>query len=212
MKFKLFFFIKMDYYYRCYEEYASYFCTSFPNAPCPGFNEWASNMNLFPNSTANQGNESPSISQDDTSFQCFETSDTSSETSTASTKGKKTTKRDTWPRQQTASLVQAWKENFEALETFKQSSAWFKIKIVVDKNGSEKTIKQIKNKLRTLKDAYKSAKDNNSKTGAAPQFSQFFHEFDEMLGKRDIISFNNVKEVGCRSDDQSDLSPTLSGD
>ena len=63
--------------------------------------------------------------------------------------------------------------------------------------GLEKTVKQIKAKLARLKDAYKQAKDNNSKSGASPQYCQYYNDFDEVLGERDTISFKNVKEVGC---------------
>ena len=42
--------------------------------------------------------------------------------------------------------------------------AWNKIVAAVNKAGTEKTLKQCKDKLRNLKQAYKDAKTNNSKT------------------------------------------------
>ena len=40
--------------------------------------------------------------------------------------------------------------------------------------GPPKTIKQCKAKLRTLKEAYKKAKDNDVKTGTAPFYNHIF--------------------------------------
>ena len=61
--------------------------------------------------------------------------------------------------------------------------------------GPEKSVKQIKAKLGRLKDAYKQVKDNNSRTGAAPQLCPYYNDFNELLGERDIVSFKQVKEV-----------------
>ena len=44
-------------------------------------------------------------------------------------------KGESWGKQQTAILVNTWKENFADLETLKQPSAWLKIKHQVDKHG-----------------------------------------------------------------------------
>ena len=115
-------------------------------------------------------------------------------------------KRDTWTNQQKGALVNAWKKHFCELESFRQPSGWLKVKAFVDKNGLKKSVKQIKVKLLRLKDAYKLAKENNSKTGASPQFCQYYKDFEEMLGERDAISFKNVKEVGCAKS----ISPTNS--
>lgn len=188
----------MDNYIKCYNEYISYFKTTFASAPCPTFNEWAQQMNLFsslnlpeaPREEENQGEEETCLSLN------------------SSSSSKRVIKRESWGKQQTAALVNGWKEHFTDLETFKQGSAWIKIKILVDKFGPEKSVKQIKAKLRGLKDAYKNAKDNNSKTGAAPQYPAFYNDFDEILGHRDIISFKYVKDVGCSEDQQALASPT----
>ena len=42
--------------------------------------------------------------------------------------------------------------------------------------GPPKTIKQCKAKLRTLKEAYKKAKDNDVKTGTAPMACPFYND------------------------------------
>ena len=43
---------------------------------------------------------------------------------------------------------------------------------------------------------YKQVKDNNSRTGAAPQSCPYYNDFNELLGEREIVSFKQVKEVG----------------
>ena len=108
---------------------------------------------------------------------------------------KKTLKRDSWSNNQTGALINVWKENFYETETYLQPSAWLKVKAAVPYHGPEKSVKQIKAKLRRLKDAYKQVKDNNSRSGAAPQSCPYYNDFNELLGERDIVSFKQVKEV-----------------
>ena len=55
----------------------------------------------------------------------------------------------------------------------KQHSLWAKIKVEIAKLGNPKSLKQIKDKLRNLKDAYKQARDNKQ-TGKSPMFCPFY--------------------------------------
>ena len=71
-------------------------------------------------------------------------------------------------KKQAAVLADSLGKFYEEIETFKQSSNWFKVKDTVDKYGRPKSLKQMKGKLRNLKDAYKAVKDSNKQTGAAP--------------------------------------------
>ena len=77
----------------------------------------------------------------------------STENSTSSNSTKQ--KRERWPDSQTKTLVNQWKQYFQELENSKQHSAWIKIKYAVNKKGPAKTLRQIKDKIRNLKDAYK---------------------------------------------------------
>ena len=106
-------------------------------------------------------------------------------------------------------MINAWKENFYEIETYRQPSAWLKVKAAVDNHGREKSVKQIKAKLGRLKDAYKQVKDSNSRTGAAPQSRPYYNDFDKLLGERDIVSFKQVKEVGCSKN--TNLTPSPEG-
>ena len=94
-------------------------------------------------------------------------------------------------------MINAWKENFYEIETYRQSSAWLGVKAAVDNHGPTKYVKQINAKLGRLKDTYKQGKDNSSRTGVAPQSCPYYNDFNELLGEREIVSFKQVKEVGC---------------
>ena len=82
----------------------------------------------------------------------------------------------------------------------------------VDKQGPTKTIQQCKAKLRTLKDAYKKAKDNNTKTGTAPMTCPFYNDIDGILGTRDIVKLPEVREVGVNEDDHINPSGSITKD
>ena len=71
-----------------------------------------------------------------------------------------------------------------------------KIKVEIDKLGNPKPLKQIKDKLRNLKDAYKQPRDNNKQTGKSPILCPFHEDFDEMFGARDTANWPYAKEVG----------------
>ena len=51
----------------------------------------------------------------------------------------------------------------------------------MDNLSPAKTIKQCKDKMRNVKDAYKRAKESNKKTGAAPSFPPYFTQIDKFL-------------------------------
>ena len=116
---------------------------------------------------------------------------------------KKTMKRDSWSNNK----INAWEENIYEIEKCRQPSAWVKMKATVDNHGPEKFAKQIKAKLGRLKDEYKQIKDSNSRTAAAPQSSPYYNDFNELLGERDIVSFKQVKEVGCSKNTNLPTSP-----
>ena len=119
----------------------------------------------------------------------------SSEIPTSGTQNQ-TKKRDRWMTAQTKVLVYWWKEYYNELETAKQHNLWTKIKVEIDKLGNKKSLKQIKDKLRNLKDAYKQAHDNNKQTGKLPIFCPFYENFDEIFGAKDTVNLTYAKEVG----------------
>lgn len=129
-------------------------------------------------------------------FQANVVSDNTSILSSVSSCSSKEKKREKWNNAQTAILIQMWAENIDKIESATSQSTWVKIKEAVDKRGSGKSLKQCKAKLRTLKDAYKKAKDNNKKTGTSPVYCQFYQEIDAVLGCRDVVNLPESFEVG----------------
>ena len=84
-----------------------------------------------------------------------------------------------------------WKEKHKELETSKKHQ----ITVEIDKLGNLKTLKQTKDKLRNMKDAYKKCKGNNKKTVHSPEFWQIYEDLDEILGIRDVVNFPFAKEI-----------------
>ena len=112
-------------------------------------------------------------------------------------------------------LVSLWQENIGVLESTCSRKMWFKIKAAVDNLGPAKTIKQCKDKMRNIKDAYKRAKESNKKTGAAPSFPPYFTQIDEIyrcthvmnLPEKAKVAANSISddEINASSDSDSDV-------
>ena len=103
-----------------------------------------------------------------------------------------------WSKQQATALIGSWKEHFDEIESFKAPHAWIEIKNKVNEHGMDKSISRCKNKLKTMKDAYKKAKDNNRLTGTAPITCPFFDEIDEIFSMRHTIQLlltNKLNQV-----------------
>ena len=104
-------------------------------------NTYTTNNNTYTdNNTANNINEASENNSDAES--CVSTE---SEVS----KGK----RERWNTQQTEVLVNMWKDHYKELESSKQHSIWILIKNKIDAAKKPKTLRQIKTKIRNLKDA-----------------------------------------------------------
>ena len=106
------------------------------------------------------------------------------------------TKRERCGEDQASVLVSSWKTHFGLVESHKSHAGWIKIQIEVNAAGPLKSVKQCKDKLRNLKDAYKAACDNNKQTGAEPKFPPFYDTFDEIFATRDVINMPNVLDSG----------------
>ena len=85
-----------------------------------------------------------------------------------------------------------WKDHYKEFESSKQHSIWILIKNKVDVPGKHKTLKQIKTKIRNLKDVYIACKDNNKKTGSLLLVAHIF-KTDEILGTRDVVNFAHAR-------------------
>ena len=69
-------------------------------------------------------------------------------------------KKDKRVNAQTHRFVALWKENIQGIESAKSRVIYAKIKVEINTLGTLKTTKQIREKLRNLKDSYKKAKEN----------------------------------------------------
>ena len=97
-----------------------------------------------------------------------------------------TKKRDRVMTAQTKALVYRWKEYYTELETAKQHSLWAKINVEIDKLCNPKSLKEIKDKLRNLKNAYKQARDSNKQTEKSSIFFHFYEDSEEIFGAREL--------------------------
>ena len=79
--------------------------------------------------------------------------------------GAKPASQTKWSDQQTSVLVEEWKERLDGAESRKSLEARQKIVQAVNKARPPKTMKQCKDKLQNLKQAYKDANGKNSQTG-----------------------------------------------
>jgi len=76
----------------------------------------------------------------------------------------------------------------ERIESAKCYNAWLKIKTEIDKLGNPKTIKQCKLNIRNLKDSFKKAKEENTKTGNEANFPEFYEILTRFSAKEMVLS------------------------
>ena len=88
-----------------------------------------------------------------------------------------------------------WCEKQDILNSSRCNQAWSSVKIEIDKYGNSKSVIQCKNKIKSLKDQYKKAKENNGKSREEPKSSPFYDQFDRILSERTIFSIPEFKEV-----------------
>ena len=191
---------------RGYQAYLNHFQQAMGNIPPPSYSE---HSDVNQNQHSRQETPSPVGFQQQEAHQSQqnETSQHSVESDINEPSKSKGRKRQRWSSDQTNVLVKKWKEYFDELESSRQYSAWLKIKSAVDEAGPTKSIKQCKDKLRNLKDAYKLARDNNKRTGASPNYSPFYDDFDEIFGSRDCVNMPFVTEVGTATSQINELGP-----
>ena len=174
-----------------YKNNFGYFTPSYYSTPrnIPAFQGWIEPLNL-PAKRIDESEKNPN------EISTHVSEDLEDKTSINGKKSTKKRTRESWNYLQTTELVSLWKENLSILESSRCNKSWHFIQKEVPKLGHEKTKLQCKNKIRNLKDLYKNAKLNNSKSGAAPRMSPFFDVFDEVLSSRDVVNISEKKEVG----------------
>jgi hypothetical protein len=155
----------------------------FPYVAQPG------NISTSPSSQTRTENASPTSSTQSSNAYDSDSIPIAPNVSEIGAKGNTTTR---WREEQTTVLVHEWKERIEELESSRATETWHHIVNAVNKAGTAKSVKQCKNKIRNLKQAYKEAKANNNRTGSSPKKSPFFDTFDDVLGTRAVVTMPGV--------------------
>lgn len=106
--------------------------------------------------------------------------------------------RERWQTRDEAVLVQLWADNIDRLESKDSRKAWDEIvRALNDKQGITKTVDQCQRKLKHLKNLYKEKKDwNRKQSGGNIQKSPHYDAIDTVLGCRDVITCNKLRQVG----------------
>ena len=89
-------------------------------------------------------------------------------------------------------------DNVNRLESKDSRKAWDEIvRALNHKQGITKTVEQCQRKLKHLKNLYKEKKDwNRKQSGENIQKSPHYHAIDAVLGCRDVITCNKLRQVG----------------
>ena len=106
--------------------------------------------------------------------------------------------REHWQTRDKAVLVQLWANNIDRLESKDSRKVWDEIlRALNNKQGITKTVNQCQRKLKHLKYLYKEKKDWNCKqSGGNIQKSPHYDAIDAVLGCRDVITCNKLRQVG----------------
>ena len=88
-------------------------------------------------------------------------------------------------------------DNVDRLESKDSRKAWDEIvRALNHKQGITKTVEQCQRKLKHLKNLYKEKKDwNRKQSGGNIQKSPHYHAIDAVLGCRDVITCNKLRQV-----------------
>ena len=135
---------------------------------------------------------------------------------------RKNAKYETFPFKEEQYLLNLWKENFEQLESKNCRKVWTQIVDELNAQfGNNRTVDKCMRKMKYSIDKYKEKKDWNRKQSVGLlKKSLFYDEIDEILGCRDFVTFNNVKEsassssssAGCSSSSSPSTPQVLAGD
>ena len=125
--------------------------------------------------------------------------------SAASGGTKKSNQRERWGFDDEKVLLQLWADNIEKVEGKDSRKAWEEIcKALNERQGLGKTVDQCQRKVKHLKNQYKEKKDwNRWQSGGNLRKSPHYDIIDSVLGCRDIITCNNVEQVGTQAAESS---------
>ncbi|KAI8490820.1 hypothetical protein Bbelb_316130 [Branchiostoma belcheri] len=115
--------------------------------------------------------------------------------------------RCTWSAPETRLLISVWSEDaiLLQLESARNKVAYIKIMERLTAAGYNRTLEQIKRKVRDLRMAHRKVRDNNSRSGRGRVTCPFYEELDVFLGGREAIDPQSLLE----SQDHRESSPEI---
>ena len=115
---------------------------------------------------------------------------------------------DKWTKEQEAYLVAIWAENLDRLESQQSRKVWQDIANKINEKFHLKcSPAQIMRKLKHMKDKYKEAKDwNRRQTGGSYKTCPYYNQFDVVLGSRDSVTLQHVRESAFAANSDSSTS------
>lgn len=121
-------------------------------------------------------------------------------------------KYDKWTEEQQKLLVKLWADKQDVINSSQSRNAWREIVSEINERcNTSKTIEKCIRKIKHLIDLYKDRKDwNRKQTGGTLRKSPFYDEIDEILGCRDVVTLDHVKETVTVESETSSSSPANS--
>ena len=153
---------------------------------------------IFPSQIINEEPSSRSISPEPTS--------SIAEASAAAAQKKK--QYETLTKEEEKYLVNLWVEYYDRLESKESRKYWDIItRELNEKFGKNRSVDKCKRKIKYLLERYKEKKDwNRKQSGGSLWKSPFYDELDEVLGNRDVVTFQHVAQAGSLSTESSSSS------
>jgi len=105
---------------------------------------------------------------------------------------------DKWTEPQEGFLIDLWGEYNNGLESAQSRRYWIKIlERLNNKFRSSWSLNQIQRKIRYFKEQFKKVKDwNRKQTGGNRKSCPYFDKINEIIGKKDSVTFKHVVSAG----------------
>ena len=121
----------------------------------------------------------------------------------------------TWSCDEVKTLIGIWadeKVQHQLDNCTKKVPVFQNIAKRLEEAGFTRTVMQIREKLKKLKQQYKKVKDNNNCSGRERKTFEFFYQMDEIMGGRPITKPESLLESGARAGDSEEKSGSFDDD
>jgi len=118
---------------------------------------------------------------------------------------RKAARYETFPKEEQEFLINLWAENHDQLESKNSRKVWSRIVDTLNEQfKADRTVDKCQRKIKYLIDKYKERKDwNRKQTGGNLWKSPLYDEIDAVLGCRDLVTLQNIKESAPSSSGSS---------